>query len=310
LAKGGKRTVRTLLPLDAPRVVGGHNRAYPIDALTGRLKPTLSLAEVARLSIPRRRKNTSSLVMIEGRQLVGMASGSMRSDPAAWELTHLLLAEEDSLRWNALSDDLCHRAACVGGHRMFVRLRAEEPLVVQALSSGFIRCSAQILFENTGKEIAPPGVHSVRQRSPADDYGLYRLYSTTTPAEVRAATAMTLPQWRSSRERVRGGREYVTDQDGRVVQWLRVVRRGDLTLAEAMYENGPGSAGELVDQGLILAKGSARVLFLVGAHQVELQASLSGRGFEAREDFVTLARAMVATAREGVRRRAVTVASI
>ena len=289
--------------------MGGYNRAYPLDALSGHLKPTVSLVEVARLSIPRRRKSAFSLVMTEGRQLVGMASGRRRSGQNAWELTHLLLAEEDILRLKALSDDLCHRAACEDGHRMFVRLRAGEPLITQALSSGFIRCSAQILFENTGKEIAPPGVHSVRQRSTADDYGLYRLYTTTTPAEVRAATAMTLPQWLSSRERVRGGREYVTDQDGRVVQWLRVVRRSDLTLVEAMYENGPGSPRELVDQGLILAKGSARVLFLVGAHQLELQASLSEGGFEAREDFVTLARAMVAPAREGARRRAATVAS-
>ena len=313
LSNHQRTVIRSLQLQDAARVTlrrpaWGRNLAQTLDVMVGRGEGPLSSFDATRLSLLRERRGVCTLVSLEGNRLRGLASGRRRSGDTVWELSHLLIVPGDLPAGAALLERLCQRVALSGGRRVFLRLDERDGLVGEARRSGFIRCAEELLYVGASSTVGREAHEGVREKLPRDEHDLFRLYNASTPAEVRAAQGMTFDQWRSSRERGRGSREFVAEGDKGLDAWLRAVQHRRSAVAELAVRAGrENRAGELLDFGLGLMNGVDNARFLLGRHQTDVQSLLSERGFEVQREFVTMASSMVATARETARRRAVNV---
>ena len=279
------------------------NRAYTLDAIVGRGAASFSPFAAARLSLASKRSGVCSLVSFQDNRIRGLAAGRKRSGATVWELSHLLVARDGLGAAAALLERFCQHVALRGGHRVFVRLPMSDDLVAEARRSGFIRCTEELVYGGVSAGDTGAVPSGLRGKSPADEFGLFSLYSASTPVEERAAGGMTFDQWRSAKERSKGSKEFVIETGGRVAAWLRVVRhRRSVVMEMTVHPRRSDRAGEIMDFGLGLVQSGGTVLFLLGGYQTDLQSLLSDRGFEVESEFVTMASSMVATARPTERR--------
>lgn len=309
--------IRPLNPLDLVRYSltrSGHsgNRAYTADNLSGERRPRLSLLDTARLSLSLQSKGRCSVAWTESGRVAGVAVARPRSGPRAWEVAHLLLASDEDSGPTNLLNGLCQRVARKRGERVFIRLRRDDPLVDVVSRSGYLPCARELVFKGGGRLTSGTRSISVREKSSADDYGLFRLYLASSPSETRLAVGSTFDQWASSRERTGGrAREFVFEKDGEVNGWLRTVQRfgiGQLTVV--VHPDEETNIGALTDYGLDRLKGANAVHCVVPDYQELLQGLLLQRGYELVSEYVTLVKSMVVRARNEEDRRAVTAASV
>ena len=318
LSKGQVRnnqaTAGRLSPLDVLRcgvfgLPGGSNRAFPLRAF-GRAGPTHPLLELAKLGLTPR---SPSFVWIArcGLHPTVIAAINQRSGPTSWEIVDLYLEGTGEGLTDVL-DALTRAAASRGGQAVFLRLAKKDPLVDAARLSGFFPCLAETLFSRPDGDLRPqPGgalserPNEVRDRKPADDHGLFRLYNAATPAEARHLIGMTLDQWKSSRQRSQDSHdEWVIEENGTIVGWLRRTLGKSITLLEV--EAHPDHASQLaalLDFGLGGAPSNRQARCLVAEHQTGLAHLLAARGFETAGDFVSLVKRTTVPVEGGTRVR-------
>ena len=288
------------------------NRAYTVDDLSGDRRPRLSVLEAARLSLSLQSRRVCSAAWTENNQVVGIAAARPRSGPRAWEVAQLLLSQDDDSGSIDLLDSVSQRVARGGGERVFIRLRKDDPQVDLVGRSGYIPCARELVYKGRGRLTSGMRSISVREKSSADDYGLFQLYLASSTSETRLAVGVTFDQWASSRERTRGRRrELVFERDGQIKGWLRTVQRfGASQLTAIIHPEEETNIGALIDQGLERLKGATTLRCLVPEHQELLQRLLVQSGFQAVAEYLTLVKSMVVQVRnEEEDRRAVKVAS-
>ena len=240
-----------------------------------------------------------------------IAAMSQRSGPTSWEIVDVYLEGADEGLTDIL-DQLSRAAASRGGQTVFLRLAKRDPLVDAARVSGFFLCMAETLFSRPEGGLAPrqqsdlsERPDGVRNRTPADDHGLFRLYNAATPAEARHLIGMTLDQWKSSRPRSEGARdELVLEENGAIVGWLGRTSGKDVTLLEVeIHPDHPSRLAALLDFGLGGAPSDKQARCLVSEHQTGLADLLAARGFEAAGDFVSLVKRTTVFVEDGTRVR-------
>ena len=318
MSKGQSRnnqpTVGRLSPLDVLRcgvfgLPGGSNRAYPLSAFgdAGSTHPTLGLAKLG--FTPR----SPSFVWMarHGFRPSVVAAMNQRSGPTSWEIVEVYLDGTGGSLTDVL-DPLSRAAASLGGQSIFLRLANTDPLVDAARVSGFFPCLAETLFSRPDGGLAPQQrsdlsgrPSEVRDRTPADDHGLFRLYNAATPAEARHLIGMTLGQWKSSRQRSEGPRdEWVLEEKGAIVGWLTRTIGKRITLLEVeAHPDHASRLAALLDFGLGGAPSNKQARCLVAEHQTGLADLLAARGFEATGDFVSLVKRTTVLVRDGARVR-------
>ena len=312
--KNNQATVGRLTPLDVLRcgVFGlpdGSNRAYPLRAFGGGgpTHPILQLAKSAFIPRP------PSFVWMArcGHHPSAIAAMNQRSGPTSWEIVEVYLEGAGEGLTDVL-DPLSRAAASRNGQAIFLRLAKKDPLVDAARVSGFFPCLAETLFSGPNDALAPcqrgdlsERPSGVRDRTSADDHGLFRLYNAATPAEARQLIGMTLDQWKSSRQPSEGPHaEWVLEENGAIVGWLRRTLGKGITLLEA--EAHPSHASRLaalLDFGLGAAPSNKQARCLVAEHQIGLADLLAARGFEAAGDFVSLVKRTTVSVKDGARVR-------
>ena len=307
---------RPLHPLDAARHAllggpGGNNRVYTLDGLGRDPGRRLSMVEVARLSLEPPARGACSWVWTEGTRLKGIAAARRRSGPRSWELSHLAVDSDDDPGCADLLAQVCRSVAQRGGERVFMRLATEDPLASVARRSGFIPCRTELLYRGRRRAFPTDRSAVLRRKTQADDYGLFRLYNASTPAETRFAIGVTFDQWASSRERTRWrGREFVYEREGQLrgsVKAIQRFRSGQLLIG--IHPDDESSLGALVEYGLARLSWVSTVFCVVPDYQVTLQRLLPLRGFEPVSGYVTLVKSMVTPVRTQKARRAATIAS-
>ena len=240
-----------------------------------------------------------------------IAAMSQRSGPTSWEIVEVYL-EGSGEGLPDILDQLSRAAASRGGQAVFLRLAKKDALVDVVRVSGFFPCLAETLFSRPkgGPAARPQGDLSqhpdgVRDRTPADDHGLFRLYNAATPAEVRQLTGMTLDQWKSSRQRSEGARdEWVLEENGAIVGWLRRTLGKGITLLEVeAHPDHASRLAALLDFGLGGPPSNEQARCLVGEHQAGLPDLLAARGFEAEGDFMSLVKRTTVSVKDGARVR-------
>ena len=268
------------------------------------------MTDVPGLAVSLRRRGVCSLAWTEGNRVVGIGAARARSGGRTWEVSHLFLASDDGPSCLNLLGILAKTVARRGGERVFIRISREDPLVDVARRSGFSVCGHELLYKGRRRQTPPRPSIDVRVKTKADDFGIFRLYTSCTPSETRLTSGMTFDQWSASRERA-GGRawEFVVERDGVLAGWLKTVRRFRAGMTLMMLEPDDGSLADgLMDHALQRLSGRSDIFCLVQEHQAALQRAMWRRGFEVDGEYVTLAKSMVVAVRQEERKEAVTIA--
>ncbi len=269
-------------------------------------------------------RNRVALARWRGTGLTGLVSARAGNSSRAWEIDGLYrsaadlpCAREDApdangvKHWNdsteasadflALLEEMFQAAGARSAERMFLRLRSGEPLVPLIRRSGFVPCYSETLLEGPGAPESKDWAHleradnpdaGLRNRMPADDYGLFQLYCASVPLRVRQALGLTFDQWQDACGVGCGGiavnrpQEWVAEQSDRLVGWVRIVGRGDCAEAELMaHPDRPDQLFRLVD----LARSRApRLRWLVPDYEPALRERLYTRDFVNKAEYTML----------------------
>ena len=245
-------------------------------------------------------------VCTAGSRIHAVSVVRQRSGLQSWEVTHLFPGTDGRGGGDlgGLLDSAAISAASRGGERVFLRLRAGDPLIEEARHGGFFPSISETLFERGlvqwGHEMfrkAP-----MRKMTGADEYNAFRLYNLSTPAEVRHSTAMTFDQWRSCLEQgKRPWRRFALGSEAALTGWV-AVHRGPLTgwMSAAVT---PGMEGRLasppmVDFALSRLRGVRRVYCLLPTYQPAVRAALLERGFISGPEYTILVKANASVLKE------------
>ena len=286
---------------------GKPNLACPRPALNGDQLPLYG-ARLWRNAVMQPR-NRLALARWQGTRLTGLVSARTRSGPRAWEVDGLYLPATapavngygnggDSYKLDqvnadalALLEDLFQAVGERSGERIFLRLPADSLALTLARRSGFIVASNETLVEGPGslhlngaaRETAGNSTASgLRPRLPSDEYGVFQLYCACVPARVRQAMGLTFDQWRDGREAPTRGvtptrqQEWVAEESGRIVGWVRLAGRGKSVGAEALaHPDHPDLLFRMVDFASCRYSG---LRWLVPDYQSPVRDRLTGRG--------------------------------
>jgi hypothetical protein len=282
-----------------------------------------------------RRQNRVTLVWWEGTHLVGLASARSRIGLRIWEIDHLyliagLLSGEESTSDSLLLylELLEHLVQAVGerrAERIFLRLSTDSPVIDLARRTGFFPYFEESLLmrgrhseRSHAKEDFPLGhllqggdgkIFSLWHRVPADDYGLFQLFSAATPSQARVALGLTFDQWRDGRERpshghamslARGRREWVVRCEGnacpapisKIIGWLSLLPYSQGEEGDVMvHPDHPELLPVLLN--LALGKGNAQ-RWLVPDYQKPVSDLLCHHGFRKVAHYTMLVKTVAA----------------
>jgi hypothetical protein len=157
---------------------------------------------------------------------------------------------------------------------------SSSPAVDMAKQAGFSHYLTEILYrlDDVRQTEPPERPLALRSRSSADEHGLFRLYSTATPLQVRRAEGMTLQEWSQSRDSD-AMRELVWEKGGEISVWLRLGLGGMSGRFSILTELGADDLGQLVSYSLVALRGRRPIYCLTAEHQVQLRRVLEERGF-------------------------------
>lgn len=280
--------IRVLRPLDLPALAGFHkhasgNLARSRDLLAAaQAEPGTAGLLLADWRVPARRR---TWIATEGRRPIGLVSIRRGSLPASWEIDRLILPADDRLIdiCGHLLRSVSLNCSNLGIQRLYLRLPADHPVVKGVAQAGFVWYGEELVlhYQHPVRDRVAEAPDGLRQRVPADDHGIYRLYNQTVPARVRQSEAVTFQEWLATARLVRHAEQWILESLDGVEAWLRVGRRGRSGSIEALYS--PAAAKQLPD---LLAfaigrlAGQTEAWGLVGAYQPELARLLLERGFD------------------------------
>ena len=275
------------------------------------------------------RQDRVTVVWWDGIRFGGLASAGSRAGSRVWEVDHLYLPTtptllhpngqwiycEQEVPYLELLERLVQLAGGRNAERVFLRLRSGNPVIALARRVGFFPYFEETLLEGKSSggqascygqiaQISP--INNLRKsaderapadspgdRRPEDDYGLFQLFSASTPARVRAALGLTFDQWKDARERHgHGRREWVARTNDKIVGWLSLVTRQHIEHGELMaHPNHPEVLPALM--GLALA-GGGRQRWLVPDYQESVGDLLRGQGFQEAARYAMLIKTVAA----------------
>ena len=172
--------------------------------------------------------------------------------------------------------------------KLFLSLDAGNPLVNGARRAGFISYNKNYIYRYRGEGVrrsgTVPSPYNLRTRTPADDFGLFQLYTAAAPAAVRTAEGMTLEEWRDSREHgslLEHHRDFVLEREGRLSARLHInTARGGGCFDIVSHNLGADGLQWLVRYALRNLYGKSTILCTVPAFQAQLSGILEESGFE------------------------------
>ncbi len=303
-------TVRPLLLLDLLtlfRLKLPNNKATTPDNLGDKETPySLVGTFLGQWFLPRGRRIT--WVCTDNSGVQGLVSARSRHSPTVWQIDYLLLAVEKEEVCLALLDGLLAAGMASRVEKVFLRLADESPLRAAVQKAGFSVYANEMLFRlvQKGKEdwrANPTSHYHYRSKLSSDDYKLYQLYCTATPAKVRQAEGLTFGEWQRARDRnaIKGAkREIVYEKEDNLVAWLGTIAIGSRGQFDILVHPQEEWLGELVDTSLTYLKDRRYLLCLVPEFQGALSRILQARGFEEVARYTLSVKELTAKVRQPV----------
>jgi len=230
--------------VDAP---GGPNLAAPTESIV-RCRP-LRNSTFWKQSLGRG-SNRVTVGDWNGINLASLASARVRSGVRSWEVDRLHLKDEGQAF--DLLEQVVYAAGCRGAERVFLRVPCDSDMVNAARKVGFFPYFEEIHLAGPGRSTetdAGTEKYSVEQRTSADQQGIFQLYCSATPQEVRQGIGMTIDQWHDSQEPAQTNRkESVLKFDGKIVGWRMCEPFGKTTAGQTLgHPDHPDSTRYLVN---------------------------------------------------------------
>ncbi len=177
-----------------------------------------------------------TFVLRERGTLSGLAQVAARRGQDAWDLVRLALTsidEEERVHTSAaLVEGVLQATSGRGGLRTFARVPPNGEGRDLLLRGGFRPYATEYttVAERLDPTPAPLPAHlEFRARRPADAWGIFQLYCSVAPAEVRHAEGLSSKRWTNGSRLARAlfgrwtaTREAVLADEGMIVGWIRV----------------------------------------------------------------------------------------
>jgi hypothetical protein len=227
---------------------------------------------------------------VDGRRIDGLVVARRRSEGLVWDIQHLLAAGGETSLAAELLDVVCHRAASLGGRRVFLELPSDAPHEDLARRAGFERYTTMTLYQLRPR-FKRPTVEPLegRPRLRIDEQPLFQLYGRAVPQLVRSAEAMTYDEW-SALHRGRkkwapaliGDRhQYVWELGEGLAGWMEVVYGQKSQYLELLLDPKYESMSDrFLSFGIKQISEKAAVYSTVRPYQAGLDVAMERLGFE------------------------------
>lgn len=271
------------------------NQAYPTERLGQGQSRTKATRDVVAQWLPSKQAH-QVFFWQEGRRIGGLLACQSRHGLKTWEVAQFLLSNENDLSCTNLFGQVKNQAVGAGIHRLFLRVSSDNPCLAAIQHAGFTEYITERLYvldspgTVTAQADAPLGW--MRQRHPADDHDLFRLYNQTAPLAIRTAEGMTMTEWsESSTVRWgfgRGASEEVLEQDDTIVAWTRTAKaNGSGHLSISLHPDAHEMFPRLLRRGVSRLRKQPRVYSLVPEHQSQHIVSLENMGFKRLDEYIS-----------------------
>lgn len=298
------QSARTVLPTDLVALVSYDGRVYGNQAMTRDRIGTQDSPHPLETALEQWfsfATGRHTCVSVKGATLRGLVSARKRGTKQAWEIDCLIDATEgDGGVLLSLLEQITAAAGRSGAMKLFVRLPRGSQIEQDAARCGFqpyVR--EQVYRRRVDKGWAYRVPEGLRRREKADPHGVFRLYSTAVPPEVRRIEAMTLGEWTAVQESIGRAAQYVIERESRIQGWLRVAGDGDLGRFDLLAEH--AAIDDLVEAAMAKIANREWIYALVPEYQAGLASRLEALEFEAGEEYVVLSRRTVRTVKAGVK---------
>ena len=247
-------------------------------------------------------------LVVEGRRIQGIATARALASAQAWEIDTLVDAGEaagSGARPDGIVRELLEQAEAEarrsGVRSLLLRVPAGAPAETEAVRAGFTRALRERLWQadapRAGVESsagADGAGFTVREATAADEHARFLLYCRALPVEARSALAMTLEEWRATREERwlgRHARELVAKHGGQIVGAARIAIGGGQAQLDllATAEASGAVRALLAAAGRLCARDEA-MLALAPLAMGAAQAELLEAGFEPEAEYILLSR--------------------
>ncbi len=303
--------IRSIRPTDFTALVSLSRKAYPNQAKSrasfgskGGRASSLTAFFDRWLSLDERRQ---TWICLQEGHIHGLVSVRSRAGPTVWEIDQLLLSEDDAAK--TICFDLLSYLSVVGGEvgveKLFLRLPADSPFRAVAGHVGFSHYLSEFLYRWDRQSSATqpvPMSHPLRPKSKRDEMGLFQLYNAAVPSCVRSVEAMTVREWRESRERGWHGwrsKEFVLEREAKVVGWVSVCARGRTGQFDILlHPEEEDALGALVEEALSCLKGRATICCLVPEFAGWLRQPLQEHGLHEEAEYSALVKQLAARVRQ------------
>jgi hypothetical protein len=163
-------------------------------------------------------------IAARGLRAWALASVRRRCGPSAWEVDYLVAGPGDEALCLTLLEQLTQGLGRAGVEKVFLRLKAESPLLGTLRQAGFFPyLKEHLLATDRVPQGLEPAKLPLRERSLADSLPLFQLYSAAVPAAVRRNEAATLREWVSVQEKGRYQDMMAMGSEGPTA-WLRICK--------------------------------------------------------------------------------------
>ena len=288
---------RSVLPTDLITLVSSgrasKNEAWPrerVYANEASLKPVGTIFD----RFVGRARGRGAWICTKHQHFFGLAGARRRGGRRAWEIDYLtdMSPGQDALPY--LLDCAVSEAGRLGAEKLFLRIRADSPLLSAVMQNGFTAYQSETLYLHASPTLPVRTAIGLRALRPADMYLVYRLYNTNTPEAVRRSEAATFGEWQAAHESrwLKNGVSLIEESSGEVATAVRAALFGkslclDVLAAEPAETDVIGLASAAA-QALHTSLGSIQTL--VPSSAFGFSTRLAEAGFEPAADYTVLMR--------------------
>ncbi len=240
----------------------------------------------------------------ENGHIDGLVSVKASVPPIAWQVDYLQVEKENVCI--DLLDTASAAAAERGARKLFLRLDYTCPLISEARRAGFISYTKEYLYHYRGESgqitSAAPQSYTIRPRDRTDENGLFDLYKSAVPQQVRLAEGITLEEWRGSMPQgplLQQHKEFILQKGSCLIGWLRIDTSRRLGHFDLIYSQvDDASLSWAVNYAIARLASKQMKSCIVHSYQTQLKTLVESSEFEQAAEYVSLVKEIAIKVRE------------
>jgi len=224
-----------------------------------------------------------------------------RRSPSAWEMDYLIVSQGEEAPCLTLVERLSQKLGRAGVEKVFLRLKADSPLLETTRQASFFPyLKERLLAIDRAPQGLEPAKLALRERTSADALPLFQLYNASVPVAVRRHEAATLREWVGVQEEGRCQHLITTGAEGpaALLRISKSNRAGRFSLLTQRRQDVP--LDHLLAAALDYLADRQPILCLVPEYQKAVARRLEELGFRAVAEYVVLVNRLVRPAEEAV----------